>query len=188
MVPDGTQPDASGWERPLRSDDFLLWESRAAGDDGQRLALYALAAAQTAEERGLEAVFGDLSDVGSTITAENGRIRLNGYAFTQETQPNGELLLTLRWESLQPVENNYHVFVHILNETNDKVDQRDGQPVQWMRPTSSWQPGERSPTITACCYRPICRPAAIKLASASMTRSAANVCRSTAALVNMPSN
>ena len=142
VVPDSTLPDASGWERPLRTDDYLLWESRAADDTGQRLALYALAPAQTLEERGLGAVFGDLSDVGSTITPENGRIRLNGYAFTQQTQPNGELLLTLRWESLQPVANNYHVFVHILNEANDKVDQRDGQPVQWMRPTSSWRPGE----------------------------------------------
>lgn len=142
VIPDDTLPDSSGWERPLRTEDFLLWESRPAGEDAQRLALYALPTAQTLEERGLGAIFGDLSDVGSTITPQNGRIRLNSYAFTEETHANGELLLVLRWESLRPVENNYHVFVHILNESNEKVDQRDGQPAQWMRPTSSWRAGE----------------------------------------------
>ena len=30
-----------------------------------------------------------------------------------------------------------------MNADNEKLAQRDGQPVQWMRPTSTWQPGER---------------------------------------------
>ncbi len=34
------------------------------------------------------------------------------------------------------------MFVHLLNANNEKLAQRDGQPVQWMRPTSTWQPGE----------------------------------------------
>jgi hypothetical protein len=53
------------------------------------------------------------------------------------------LLLALRWESLRPMQNNYQVFVHLLNANNDKLAQRDGQPVQWLRPTSTWQPGEK---------------------------------------------
>jgi hypothetical protein len=56
--------------------------------------------------------------------------------------PGGLLLLELRWESLQAVAENYHVFVHLLDAHGDKIDQRDGQPVQWMRPTSSWQAGD----------------------------------------------
>jgi hypothetical protein len=61
---------------------------------------------------------------------------------TPETYPGGELLLELRWQSLQPMDYNYQVFVHLLNANEEKLAQRDGQPVQWMRPTSTWVPGE----------------------------------------------
>ncbi|MCB0160617.1 MAG: hypothetical protein KDD83_20940, partial [Caldilineaceae bacterium] len=44
--------------------------------------------------------------------------------------------------SLQPVDYDYQVFVHLLDAQGHKVAQRDGQPVQWLRPTSTWQPGE----------------------------------------------
>jgi hypothetical protein len=43
---------------------------------------------------------------------------------------------------LRPVTGNYQVFVHLLDAQGNKVAQRDGQPVQWLRPTSTWQPGE----------------------------------------------
>ena len=36
----------------------------------------------------------------------------------------------------------YQVFVHLLNPAEEKLAQRDGQPVLWLRPTSTWQPGE----------------------------------------------
>ena len=61
---------------------------------------------------------------------------------TAKTTPGGPILLSLRWQSLRPVKLNYHVFVHLLDAKGDKIEQRDGQPVQWMRPVSSWQPGE----------------------------------------------
>lgn len=141
VLSDDKLPEQSGWERPLRIENFLLQENRLPATENSRLALYALTPIDTLTEAGLGLIFGD-PESGDAVTAENGWIRLNGYATTREVQPGDMLLLELRWESLQPVTKNYHVFVHLLNARNDKIDQRDGQPVQWMRPVSSWQPGE----------------------------------------------
>lgn len=142
LLPNDALPEHSGWERELRLEDFLLLDTRMREPDGQRLALYAPAAQRTLEEAGLGTVFGDPALVASGIDEQNGWIQLAGYAITPQTTPGGELLLALRWESLRPVEENYHVFVHLLNADGDKLAQRDGGPVQWMRPTSAWQPGE----------------------------------------------
>ncbi|HXF61403.1 MAG TPA: hypothetical protein VNK95_07290 [Caldilineaceae bacterium] len=142
LLPDGAMPEQSGWERALRADDFLLFDTRMAEPGGQRLALYALGANRPLEEVGLGTIFGDPALVDMGISDANGWFRLAGYALTTETTPGGELLLALRWECLRPVDYNYQVFVHLLNAADEKLAQRDGQPVQWMRPTSTWQPGE----------------------------------------------
>ncbi len=128
IVPDSMSPDQSGWERALRSRAFLLWEESVAG---QRMALYAFPTAQPLTETGVGVEFGNPPWA-----------RLNGYGYTGEAHPGGELLVTLAWESLRPVAENYHVFVHLLDEAGTKVAQRDGQPLLWLRPTSTWQPGE----------------------------------------------
>lgn len=147
LLPDGGLPENSGWERPLRMDNFLVWEGRpaeaiSAEGEEQRLTLYALSASQQLINNGLGTIFGRADDSQGDITAENGQIRLSQYAISPRVRPNDEMLLALRWESLQAVEQNYHVFVHIIDEANNMVTQRDGQPVQWMRPTSTWQPGD----------------------------------------------
>ncbi len=142
LIPDETLPEESGWERTLRFEDFLLLDTRLAEPDGQRLALYAMSSNRTLQEAGVGTIFGDPALADTGVTEENGWIRLDGYALTPETEPGGELLLALRWESLRPVDYDYQVFVHLLNANGEKLAQRDGQPVQWMRPTSSWQPGE----------------------------------------------
>jgi hypothetical protein len=131
ILPDYSLPERSGWERPLRGSAFLLLEQSVQAD-GRRLALYALPHAQPLTEMGAGVFFGN------PIWA-----RLNGYGYTEITSAGDELLLVLEWESLQPVEENYQVFVHLLNENNERITQRDGQPVLWLRPTSTWQPGER---------------------------------------------
>ena len=56
--------------------------------------------------------------------------------------PGQPIALTLNWQSIRPVDYDYHVFVHLLDEQGNKLAQRDGQPVQWMRPTSTWQTGD----------------------------------------------
>lgn len=143
VMPDELQPNESGWERLLRGEDFLLMDTRVREPEGQRLALYATVPHRPLQEAGLGTIFGDpaLADIG--INSSNGWIRLEGYALSPETTPGGELLLALRWESLRPMEHDYQVFVHLLNANDEKLAQRDGQPVQWLRPTSTWQPGEK---------------------------------------------
>jgi hypothetical protein len=142
LLPNAGLPEESGWERTLRFEDFLLVDTLMAEPDGQRLALYALSPSRTLQVSGLGTVFGDPALVETGIDDANGWFRLDGYALTPETAPGGELLVALRWEALQPVDYNYQVFVHLLNANDEKLAQRDGQPVQWMRPTSAWQPGE----------------------------------------------
>jgi hypothetical protein len=143
VLPDDSQPNESGWERLLRGEDFLLFDTRMAEPDGQRLALYATVAHRPLQESGLGTIFGDPALAASGINSSNGWIRLEGYALSPKSTPGGELLLALRWESLRPMQNNYQVFVHLLNANDEKLAQRDGQPVQWLRPTSTWQPGEK---------------------------------------------
>lgn len=142
VIPDGTPANDSPWELALRSDHYLLNELRPTGADGPRLALYALAGVQPQGETGLGTLFADPALAGQTIDATNAWFRLAGYRLTPSAQAGHELLLALRWESLQAVETDYHVFVHLLDDRGEKVAQRDGQPVQWLRPTSTWQPGE----------------------------------------------
>ena len=141
VVPDDTLPEQSAWERTLRGDEFLLLDTRPTGDQNRRMALYGLVNSQPMSQAGIGTIFGDPAQVGN-VTQSNGWFRLEGYALTDQTAPGDDLLLTLVWSSLRPVEYDYHVFVHLLNGSNDKVAQRDGQPVQWLRPTSTWQPGE----------------------------------------------
>ncbi|MFN3333011.1 MAG: hypothetical protein ACK47M_10910, partial [Caldilinea sp.] len=106
----------------------------------QRLALYAMQPAADMVETGLGTIFGDPTL--STVDDTNGWIRLRGYALTPTAEPGGHILLTLLWQSLQAVDKDYQVFVHLLDDQGAKLLQRDGQPVAWMRPTSTWQPGE----------------------------------------------
>jgi hypothetical protein len=52
------------------------------------------------------------------------------------------LTLTLTWQAVQPVADDYTVFVHLLTEENGKVVQRDTRPCDGECPTNTWQPGE----------------------------------------------
>ncbi len=142
VISDDSAPEKSGWERPLRTESYLLGENRLPATENSRLALYALAGAQQLTEGGLGLVFGDPT-AEQTVTEANGWMRLNGYGLTTQARPGGDIVLALRWESLRQVDYNYHIFVHLIDPRGEKIDQRDGQPVQWLRPTSSWQPGER---------------------------------------------
>ena len=143
VIPDYHLPQESAWERPLRMNNFVLIDDRVSGPNNQRIALYALAPAQNLTEAGVGTVFGDPT-APPPVTEANGWFRLNGYAVTPSVSPGDAILLALEWEDLKAVNNDYHVFVHLIDENNNKVAQRDGQPVQWLRPTSTWQPGEEA--------------------------------------------
>lgn len=96
---------------------------------GSQLSLYVLAAPQ-APAVPLAVTLGD-------------SVRLTGFSLeSDQVQAGQPLLLTLFWEGMRPMDRDYTVFVHLVDENGQLVAQTDGQPGGGTRPTSGWQPGE----------------------------------------------
>jgi len=72
------------------------------------------------------------------------RIALVGYDLSRRVVSPGEALrVTLYWQALSPMSEDYTVFVQLLGEGTDSVwGQQDGQPQGGQAPTSGWQPGQ----------------------------------------------
>lgn len=68
-----------------------------------------------------------------------GAIKLLGYDLERQ---GGRLALTLHWQALRPVDEDYTVFVHVLDEKGEVIAQADGQPRGGSYPTSVWDAGE----------------------------------------------
>ena len=66
------------------------------------------------------------------------RIELLGYEIEAGPPPT----LTLYWRAEEPPEQDYVVFVHILDEGGEMVAQQDGPPMEGVYPTSDWWPGQ----------------------------------------------
>ncbi len=97
-----------------------------------RLALYAIPQATPSEEIQYprEVLLGD-------------RIRFLGYNLLSSEVEAGDILpLTLFWEALEPVEERYKVFIHLLDAQNHIVGQRDAEPGGGAKITTTWQEGE----------------------------------------------
>jgi mannosyltransferase len=75
---------------------------------------------------------------------DNG-IALEGYRLASRSLKPGETLaLTLVWRADHgPTSDHWKVFTHLLNASSLVVAQRDAEPADNLRPTTSWQPGER---------------------------------------------
>ena len=56
--------------------------------------------------------------------------------------PGGQLPVTITWQGLAEMSEDYTVFVQVLDAADRIVGQVDAWPVQGTRPTSSWRPGE----------------------------------------------
>jgi hypothetical protein len=70
------------------------------------------------------------------------RMRLLGYDLqATETRPGGTLALTLYWQSAAPMSRNWSVFVHLLDEFDVPIAQRDMYPGQGLYPTTLWPVG-----------------------------------------------
>ena len=63
----------------------------------------------------------------------NNAIALTGY----DLDP-----LTLYWESLAPVNEDYNLFVHLFDDEGNLISQADAPPTQDAYPTHWWEPGE----------------------------------------------
>ena len=70
-------------------------------------------------------------------------ILLLGYDLnTERVSPGSTLELTLYWRCLKPVEADYTVFTHALDESGMVRAQQDSPPINGTHPTSRWAPGE----------------------------------------------
>jgi 4-amino-4-deoxy-L-arabinose transferase-like glycosyltransferase len=72
------------------------------------------------------------------------QIALLGYEYSTLTPAQGEeMTVTLHWQAIRPIAQDYVIFVHIIDATTfEIVGGSDAQPVGWTRPTSTWEPGE----------------------------------------------
>jgi hypothetical protein len=79
----------------------------------------------------LEASFGD-------------QVELLGYAMKPEDgqiAPRGRLHVTLYWQSLAEMDQDYTIFVHLVDQAGRIYSQHDGQPAAGFYPTSNWKDG-----------------------------------------------
>ena len=71
------------------------------------------------------------------------RIALIGYDMARRTASPGETIhLTLYWQALAEMKENYSVFTHVLGEENRIWAQKDSWPQGGDAPTSTWEPGQ----------------------------------------------
>ncbi len=70
-------------------------------------------------------------------------ITLRSAALHSETFAAGDVLqVQLTWETTEPLETRYKVFVQVLNSDGALVAQHDSEPAGGTLPTTSWQPNE----------------------------------------------
>ena len=71
------------------------------------------------------------------------QIALLGYTLQNDTLRVGDVMqITLFWKALQPIQERYSVFVHLLDEDNHIIGQRDAEPGGGVHLTSTWKEGE----------------------------------------------
>ncbi len=87
------------------------------------------------EELDIEQVPGPWADLG-------GKARLLGYKLESGSRPGDGIHLTLFWQALERMEENYTVFTHLVDAEGKMWGQKDNQPVDGFYPTTAWQEGE----------------------------------------------
>ncbi len=70
------------------------------------------------------------------------RIVLRAVEFTSRVEPDGAVTVRLVWQAVEEIAQNYKVFVHLYTEGGRLVAQHDAVPVNELRPTWDWAPGE----------------------------------------------
>ncbi|UCG25938.1 MAG: DUF2723 domain-containing protein [Chloroflexota bacterium] len=92
-------------------------------------------------------VIGQVELSGVTVPAEasnfEDKIALLDVQLPEKTlSPGGELSLTLTWQALAPMSEDYTVFVQVLDVNDRIVGQVDAWPLQGTYPTGQWAAGE----------------------------------------------
>lgn len=71
------------------------------------------------------------------------KVALFGYDLeVKEVRPGDTLHLTLYWQAQREMDEDYTVFVHLIDEAETLWGQKDGWPEGGFYPTSFWDPGE----------------------------------------------
>jgi len=92
--------------------------------------------------RAIPATAPDYAIAHPTDFRADGIIRLAGYDLPDEDfHPGQTLPLTLYWQGLAPITEDYQVFVHLVDERGQQVAGYDKAPVDGWWPTSQWEPG-----------------------------------------------
>lgn len=86
--------------------------------------------------------FTDLRVGGAPVGVFGEEVMLVAYERQGPLRHGATVRLTLHWQGLRPMETDYTVFVHIVDEEGTIWAQRDDMPVAGERPTSSWELGE----------------------------------------------
>jgi hypothetical protein len=76
------------------------------------------------------------------VEADRAQIMLLDHRISPPTDITPTLSLTLTWQALAPLAQDYSAFVHVIAGDDTKIAQYDGQPCNGECPTSTWQPGE----------------------------------------------
>jgi len=92
------------------------------------------------------------------------QIKLVGYELsTDSLDPGSELTVTLYWEALRPIDEEYTVFVHLRGQDGSTVAQNDSPPLQNLYPTTYWSEGVKVPDPRALSPGPDVRPGRYRL-------------------------
>ncbi|MBN1180209.1 MAG: hypothetical protein JXD18_13440 [Anaerolineae bacterium] len=70
------------------------------------------------------------------------QVRLVGYDVAGTAEPGHILSLTLYWQALRSMDEDYTLFVHLLGEDGRLLAQHDAPPLGGVYPTSQWVPGD----------------------------------------------
>jgi hypothetical protein len=83
----------------------------------------------------------DTTDATPVNARFSDQITLSGFELVGEPVASGALDVVLYWQALRPPDDNYYVFVHLLDEEGELIASHDGQPMDNRYPTAAWQPG-----------------------------------------------
>jgi hypothetical protein len=71
-----------------------------------------------------------------------GKVGLLGYNVESGFRPGDNIHLTLFWQCLEEMDEEYTVFTHLVDAEGNVVAQKDNPPVDGFYPTAKWEPGE----------------------------------------------
>jgi hypothetical protein len=70
------------------------------------------------------------------------RVRLQNYDLRGQARPGQSLSITLDWQAVKSLNQDYVIFIHLLGADGQLVAQHDGAPLGGLYPTSKWTPGD----------------------------------------------